>query len=401
MSVVRAHVGEPNFMLYNYSDIRTVHLEITEKCNASCPMCNRNINGGEENPWIQNKELYLSDIHKIFSPSFVNQLSHIYMCGNYGDPIIGRDTLEAFSYFRETNPNIMLSMNTNGSARTTDWWENLAKIYNGNGYVIFSLDGLEDTNHLYRKNTNWKKIIENATAFINAGGKARWEYIVFAHNEHQVEEARLLSEQLGFESFQVKKSARFFSSITGAIKESITSLNRKGIEVKIEAPKDIKYRNSGLEKLSTMSTTVHNVFLPTKKSDIVDKLTPELFNKSESKKTPIEKYYDTVQIKCKVSEEKSVYISAEGIVQPCCWVATQMYNWYHLPKGSQVWRLINKVGKQNLSALDYGIEHIINGLYFRELISDSWNKPSCADGKLAVCAKTCGTDIDTFAQQYI
>jgi MoaA/NifB/PqqE/SkfB family radical SAM enzyme len=44
-------------MMYDYTDIRTVHLEITEKCNAACPMCARNINGGEDNPWLQNSEL--------------------------------------------------------------------------------------------------------------------------------------------------------------------------------------------------------------------------------------------------------------------------------------------------------------------------------------------------------
>ncbi len=30
-------------MIYRYNEIKTVHLEITERCNASCPMCARNI----------------------------------------------------------------------------------------------------------------------------------------------------------------------------------------------------------------------------------------------------------------------------------------------------------------------------------------------------------------------
>ena len=34
------------------------------------------------------------------------------------------------------------------------------------------------------------------------------------------------------------------------------------------------------------------------------------------------------------------------------------------------------------------------------LIEDSWGKSSCTDGKLQVCAKTCGLN-DAFAQQYI
>ena len=57
--------------MYDYNDIKTVHLEITEKCNAACPMCARNINGGEDNPWLQNAELSLNDIVTIFPDTFI------------------------------------------------------------------------------------------------------------------------------------------------------------------------------------------------------------------------------------------------------------------------------------------------------------------------------------------
>ena len=76
--------------MYSYNEIKTVHLEITEKCNAACPMCARNINGGEENPWLHNAELSLSDIHTIFPDAFIQQLNHMFMCGNYGDPIVAK-----------------------------------------------------------------------------------------------------------------------------------------------------------------------------------------------------------------------------------------------------------------------------------------------------------------------
>ena len=31
--------------MYNYSDIRSIHLEVTQNCQANCPMCDRNMNG--------------------------------------------------------------------------------------------------------------------------------------------------------------------------------------------------------------------------------------------------------------------------------------------------------------------------------------------------------------------
>jgi len=388
-------------MMYKYDEIRTVHLEMTDNCNAACPMCARNINGGQDNPQLPGTELFIDDIKKIFNVEFIKQLDRLYMCGNYGDPIAAKDTLEAFTYFREHNANMMLSMHTNGSAKKPEWWADLAKIISRKGYVIFGLDGLEDTNHLYRQNTVFSKIMENAQAFIAAGGRARWDYIVFAHNEHQVEEARTLSETMGFEKFQIKKSARFFSTASGMTKEMHQAANRKGIETTLlQSPVDPKYRNSALDKLSEIAKTDIIKFIPSKATALEGKIYPQIFHKDPENKKPMEKYWDEVPIKCKVAEEKSVYITAEGLVQPCCWTAGQMYVWYWTPKGGQIWDLIDRVGKDSLSAITNKLEDVVNGKFMQDLVPDSWNKPSCADGKLSVCAKTCGTKYDAFKEQF-
>ena len=138
--------------MYNYSEIKTIHLEVTQNCQASCPMCDRNQNGGQLNPHINLDELTLEDCKKIFEPEFIKQLKTMYMCGNYGDPIVARDTLEIFRYFREHNPHIWLSMNTNAGARDAEWWKELAKIYGRMGTVIFSVDGLAEPKIFQLKN---------------------------------------------------------------------------------------------------------------------------------------------------------------------------------------------------------------------------------------------------------
>jgi MoaA/NifB/PqqE/SkfB family radical SAM enzyme len=57
--------------MYSYSDITTVHLEMTEACNASCPMCARNLNGGEVSPLLHGAELGIADIERIFPVEFI------------------------------------------------------------------------------------------------------------------------------------------------------------------------------------------------------------------------------------------------------------------------------------------------------------------------------------------
>ena len=49
-------------------------------------------------------ELTLDDIKGIFKPKFIKQLKAMQLCGNHGDPIVARDTLEVLQYFREHNP---------------------------------------------------------------------------------------------------------------------------------------------------------------------------------------------------------------------------------------------------------------------------------------------------------
>ena len=67
--------------------------------------------------------------------------------------------------------------------------------------VDFAIDGLEDTNHLYRVGVKWKKVKENLEAYLSEGGHARWNYIVFDHNKKDLPIARKLAKQYNIELY--------------------------------------------------------------------------------------------------------------------------------------------------------------------------------------------------------
>lgn len=196
-----------------FNDIKILHLETTSICNAACPQCSRFLSDGVTlDPRIIQKDLTLEVIKEKLPESFIKQLNKIYMCGNFGDPAAAKDTLEIFRWFREINPNITLGMNTNGSLKTTKFWQELGEILNRESdYCVFSIDGLADTNHIYRRNTVWNKIIENVKAFISSGGRAHWDMLIFKYNQHQIEQAQTLAKELGFVIFRSKISRRFLA----------------------------------------------------------------------------------------------------------------------------------------------------------------------------------------------
>ena len=122
MSSVAENLAPPPSPLYHCDEVRIVHLELTHRCNAACPMCSRNIHGGALNPDMPLSELSLADIQAILLPDFIRQLKRIYACGNYGDPIVARDCIEVFRYLRDNGPELNLCLHTNGSARRRNWW---------------------------------------------------------------------------------------------------------------------------------------------------------------------------------------------------------------------------------------------------------------------------------------
>lgn len=324
--------------MYKLENIKDIHLELTSKCQARCPMCPRRVNGGILNPIMSLNEITLEQFKEWFSDEFINQLDSLFMCGNLGDPIIAEDCLEIFQYLKETNPNIRLSMHTNGSARNIHWWKKLAKY---KVKVTFGIDGLEDTHKLYRISTNWNTIIKNAESFIKAGGEAEWHMLVFKHNEHQIEECRALSHKLEFKKFTTKHTSRFKDN-------KFHVLDETGKTVNILYP----------TKLSTSHTVNVLSVLP-------------------------------AEIQCKAKKYSQIYISADGGVSPCCWLD---FSW-QLPNQDNRINYMDKIGVYpNLNK--QSLIDIFNSGFFSK-IESTWSAVP-----LMECGKQCG-HFDKLGEQFV
>jgi len=271
-------------MFITPKNLNTINLEFTDYCNAACPMCARfKWDGTLYKEKVNSNHNKLETLQKNIPIKIIKQLKRFYSVGTYGDPMINPECVEIYRWVRENNPDCLLEMHSNGGARDTEFWKQIADL---DVHVHFGIDGLEDTNHLYRKNVKWTKLISNVKSFIDHGGKAHWKYLIFKHNQHQTEEAKQLSKKMGFVRFVATHSDRWKSSnwVTGELM-------------------DVDRWSAGdyyLEKADTQDDKHY-------KDRTVRVYDEEEFNMQK-------------KVVCQMASDSTfeVYIRSNGNVQPCC-----------------------------------------------------------------------------------
>ena len=332
-----------------YNKIVNLDIENSSICNAKCPQCLRETYPNDYS-WFN--QTYLSeDFFDRIPDDVYNGLEKILFSGTMGDPCAAPNFIEVIKKVRRKNYNTLIKISTNGGMKTPDFWIKLAEMLGQNSEVIFAIDGLSDTNHIYRMNVSYAKVIENASAFINAGGNASWQFIAFKHNEHQIESAKHIALSMGFKNFFVVNSHRFgIETILGKQKVG-------GDGVIIEPPTSNKLK--------------HKVMLqPLKKLDI-----EEWMRNSEDK-----------SIECYAQHDRSLYIDSQGNVFPCCFLGASLYSRITLDIADG-WDKLYTEHKQNLYNNEW--DEIINSTFFNE-IQNSWDGRKYNEGRLAVCAANCG-----------
>jgi MoaA/NifB/PqqE/SkfB family radical SAM enzyme len=332
-------------------DIKIVHVEASSRCNSHCPMCSRYTADGLVQPDLIEQDLSPAIFYKLFTPEFTSQLDHVYFSGVYGDPCLNKDLPEFVNYLID-NGCSSVSIDTNGGYRGEEWWAKLAipKVL-----INFALDGASDTSlEQYRVNVNYTKVLNNLKAYVAAGGNAQWNFIVFKHNEHELDLASQIAQELGVK-FRVKVTQKFKQNknfkvmVNGVYSHTLLP------------PENEKYRhpNIGNKEHVPQSFFKFNVD-----------------NYSSLNKN---------QIVCKTQERKDVFLSASGMLFPCCYVGT----YTHDSPGSYQFNLL--YNKDDFSLSQYTVDEILNK--FND-ISAKW-KSTIAEGNLITCLHTCGNKENT------
>ena len=329
-------------MYLSIDEIETIQLDHTSRCNLACPQCARTGNTS-----LVMTDLTVNDYKIILEPFEKNKLT-LFHCGNFGDALASPTFDETFDYCLSQDVK-KIKIATNGSLRNPEWWKELAIKSRNKLFVNFSLDGLEDSNHIYRVGSNFKKVIENAKSFIDNGGSAEWTFIEFKHNYHQIEEARKLASDLGFKRFNVKYTARFAD-------QNVVKVPTKTGNIVEETEKN---HNREIKKEIVKT---HNTF---------------------------ENYAAKTYIHCKYKKDNTVFIDMNMNLWPCCWTAGPKNFNTISPQTESFDHVFSLYGRDFNDMRIYGWD-VLNHEFFQKYLENSCNNPDNMFKRIYTCGRTCG-----------
>lgn len=335
------------------SKLTNIHLEITNKCNSRCPGCARTVDG-DTHPKLKPllMEWSLEQVKKFFPAQHLSK-KYFTLGGVVDEPLMNKNILDIVKYILDNDGGVEIYSNT--GANTAKVWQTLGEWSKQTErlHMIFSVDGLKHTNHLYRINVDWDKVEQNMSAYAKTKGSCEWQYLVFEHNESDIPEAKKLANSLGI-PIRLRQNVRNIKPWNAVAKKKV---NGKIVEetYTINPAKDESLIHPETEKVAGW----HKQYYLTS---------------SDEAKT----------IKCKLLHDREIFVDWSGKVFPCCWFASD----YFLDPQSHLKEVDLEYGTGWNSLHLHSLEDILAHEYYTVLLRKSWEKGSKFYSE--ECFKKCG-----------
>lgn len=349
----------------------TVDVEPTTYCNAACPQCHRtDQNTLKTAEWLTESSWTLEDFKQMFPVEAMEGIKVFNMHGTYGDPMMCKDLVEICDYIIQ-NSNSWITINTNGSMRSNDFWWNLGTACGERLHIVFAVDGIDQEMHSkYRRNTELKKVLENMETISATKALVTTYTVIFKHNQDHWEEIKQLCIDHGASDCMYFESNRF---------------NRNTGD-------SINYGDFTLEKATKAELKVQE---EEHEQEFIKILSNDKRSEVQSARE------ETYEITCAWAKKGSVFVTQSTRMWPCCYLATTGNLGMDYPEYTQTNMVQGKIIRPLNQNTFYDYYHnrekfMLKHTSFLDIIkSDFWTKglfESFEDGKNtdSLCKMFCG-----------
>lgn len=173
-------------------------------CNLSCPFCPT----GQKRDTRTKGKMTLDDFKRIIDKLGPYAI-HIDLL-NWGEPLLNEQVFDMIQYAKQYHCDIKIDTNL------TCLDENKAErlILSGLDKIIVSIDGLtQQTYSKHRIGGDFKAVMDNLKLLIKKRRELKsakpyitWQFLVFRHNEHEIEDVRRLGKKLGVDHVGITKA---------------------------------------------------------------------------------------------------------------------------------------------------------------------------------------------------
>jgi len=173
-----------------------LNLEPGNICNLRCPLCPT----GKDDPGLAKGFMSLELFKQVFDQLKKSLVSiNLY---SWGEPLLNKDLISIIKYAKAEKEGIRITTSTNLNVRNDALLVDL--IASGIDEIIVSCDGVSLESYLkYRVGGDFNLVMDNLRLLaekkkeLDTKADIVWNFLVFRHNEGEVEEARKMAKLIG------------------------------------------------------------------------------------------------------------------------------------------------------------------------------------------------------------
>jgi organic radical activating enzyme len=192
-------LGRAKVLSYPYQ----LCIDVSNKCNLHCPYCptGRGEQGGRGRGNIS-YDRFSAILDELAPYAWRLELF------NWGEPFFNPELAKLIAYATQKSVSTLISSSL--SFRLSE--EQLRSIVvAGLTELTASIDGAEQSTYeVYRRGGNFDLVVDNLRTLVrvkrelgSSTPRICWQYLAFAHNEGQIEDARRLAAEIGLDAFSV------------------------------------------------------------------------------------------------------------------------------------------------------------------------------------------------------